>query len=144
MPINNYYEILTRGSDYIASATINWRKRKAMLNDIWNNTQTVEKKLKALRLLCELNERINQLGDLVKNIRRRQQELAVEAQCQFMILECSNKLCQDGPGGFVMSVKADRFEEDSFHCGNCGCAMRIEGSEEIDEMLEAMGISLSQ
>jgi hypothetical protein len=53
-------------------------------------------------------------------------------------------LCQDGPGGFIISVKADRFEEGSYHCENCGCMMRVEGSAEIDEMLADMGIGLCQ
>lgn len=142
--MNNYYQILTRGSNYTTLATVNWRKRKAFLSNILSQTEIPEKKQRAFKLLCELNERINRLGSLINNVRRQQQQLANEAEGQFVILECSNRLCQDGPGGFVMSVKADRFEEGSFHCGNCGCAMRVEGSSEIDEMLEEMNIGLAR
>ncbi len=95
MSINNYYKILTRGSNYTTLATVNWRKRKTALSEIWSKTETEEKKQRALKLLCELNERIDKLGYLLNNVRRNQQKLASEAQNQFAILECSNRLCQD-------------------------------------------------
>lgn len=144
----NYIKVFSRGLKYVNDAGNNWHGRKQKLISAWvaaevDYNKRTPKKQRINKIIGVLDERINTLSKTLFVFKENQKRQQLEAQEQYIMLECPKFECRYNPDAVGIGVKVKDYEHGKYKCEKCGSELMSKDDIDIDLMLFELGVSRS-